>query len=54
MCLYEGAKTSIKVDIDLSDESVVKLGMDQGSVPSLFLLVVAVDVITGLARGCVK
>ena len=38
MSLYEGAKTRIRVDSELSEEFEVKLGMHQGSVLSPFFL----------------
>ena len=44
--LYEGAKTSVRIDSDSSVESQVKVGMHQRSVPSPFLFAVAVDVVT--------
>ena len=50
MSLYEGAKTSVRVDSELSEEFEVKVGMDQGSVLSLFLFAVVVDVVIELAR----
>ena len=36
----------------MSEEFEVKVEMDQGSVLSLFLFVVVVDVVTEFARGC--
>ena len=50
MSLYEGAKTRVRVDTELSEELEVKVGMHQGSVLSPFLLVLVVDVITEFAR----
>ena len=50
MSLYEGAKTRVRVDSELSKEFVVKVGMHQGSVPSPFLYAVVVDVVTVFAR----
>ena len=49
MSLYEGAKTRVRVDSELSEEFEVKVGMHQGSVLSPFSTVV-VDVITEVAR----
>ena len=46
MSLYEGAKTSVRVDSKLSEEFEVKVGMYQGSVLSLFLFALVVDVVT--------
>ena len=50
MSMYEGAKTRVRVDYELSEEFEVKVGMHQGSVLSPFLAVVVVDVVTDLAR----
>ena len=50
MSLYEGAKTRVRVDSELSEEFEVKVGMHQGSVLSPFLLAVVVDVVTEFAR----
>ena len=49
MSLYEGAKTKVRVDAELSEELEVKVGMQQGSVLSHFIAVV-VDVVTEFAR----
>ena len=49
MSLYEGAKTRVRVDSELSDEFEVKVGMHQGSVLSPFLFAVVVDVVTEFA-----
>ena len=38
MSLYEGAKTKVWVDSELSEEFEVKLGMHHGSVLSPFFL----------------
>ena len=46
MSLYEGAKTRVKVDSELSDESEDKLGKHQASVLSPFRFLVVMDVIT--------
>ena len=50
MCQYEGAKTRVRVDSELSEEFEVKVGIHQGSMLSHFLLAVVVDVVTELAR----
>ena len=50
MSLYEGAKTRVRVDSELSEEFEGKVGMHQGSVLSPFLLAVIVDVVAELAR----
>ena len=50
MSLYEGAKTRVRVDSELSEEFEVKIGMDQGSVLSPFLFAAVVDVVTEFAR----
>ena len=38
LSLYEGAKTRVRVDSELSEEFEVELGMHQGSVLSYFFL----------------
>ena len=48
--MYEGAKTSVRVDSELSEEFEAKEGIHQGSVLSPFLFAVVVDVVTDLAR----
>ena len=48
--VYEGAKTRVRVDCELSEEFEVNVGMYQGSVLSPFLFAVVVDVVTELAR----
>ena len=50
MSLYEGAKTRVRVDSELSERLEVKVGMHQGSVLSPFLLAVVVNVVIELAR----
>ena len=52
MSLYEGAKTRVTVDSELSEEFEVKVGMCQGSVLSPYLFAVVVDVVTKFARKC--
>ena len=49
MSLYEGAKTRVRVDSELSEELEVNVGMHQGSVRSPFLFAVVVDVETEFA-----
>ena len=53
MGLYEGVKTRIRVDSELSVEFEVNVGMHQGSVLSPFFALVA-DIVTEFARGCAK
>ena len=50
MSLYEGAKTRVRVDSELLEESEVKVGMHQRSVLSPFLFALVVDVVTEFAR----
>ena len=50
MSMYEGAKTRIREDSELSEEFEVKVGMHQGSVLSTFIFAVVVDFVTELAR----
>ena len=50
MSLYDGVKTRVRVDSELSEESEVKVGMHQGSVLSPFLFAVVVDVVTEWPR----
>ena len=54
MSLYEGVKTWVRVDSELSEEFMVKVGIHHGSVLSPFLFAVVVDVVTEFARGCAK
>ena len=54
MNLYEGAKTRVRLDSELSEVFEVKVGMHQGSVLSPFLLAFVVDVVTELAIGYTK
>ena len=49
MCLFEGTETSVRVDLEWSEEFDVEVGMLQGSVLSLSIAVE--DVVTELARG---
>ena len=50
MSLYEGGKTRVRVDSELSEEFEVKVGMHKGSLLSPFLFVMVVDVVTEFAR----
>ena len=50
MSLYEGAKTRVRVDSELSEKFEVKVGMHHGSVLSPFLFAVVKDVVTEFAR----
>ena len=50
LSLYEGAKTRVRMDTELSEEFEVKEGKHQGSVLSPFLLALVVDVVTVFAR----
>ena len=50
MSPYEGVKTRVRVDSELSEEFEVEVGTHQGSVLSDFLFVVAIDVVIDLAR----
>ena len=51
MSLYEGAKTRVRVDSELSEEFEVKVRMHRGSVLSPFLFAVVVDVVTELSSN---
>ena len=46
LSLYEGAKTRVRVDSELSEEFEVTVEMHQGSVLSPFLFAVMVGVVT--------
>ena len=48
--VYEGAKTRVRVDCELSEEFEVNVGIYQGSVLSPFLFAVVVDVVTEFVR----
>ena len=52
MSLYEGAKTRVRVDSELSEEFEVHVGMHQGSVLLPFLFALVVDVVTEFASEC--
>ena len=43
--LYEGAKTRVRVDSELSEELQAKVGMHQGSMLSPFLFALVVDIV---------
>ena len=51
---YDGAKTRVIVDLELSEEFDSKVGMYQGSVLSPFVFADVVDVVIEFARGCSK
>ena len=44
MSLYDGAKTRVRVDSEVSEQFAVEVGMHQGSVLSHLIFVVLVDV----------
>ena len=50
MCLYEGAKTSVRVGMELSEPFCIKVGVHQESVLSPLLFAIVVNVITENAR----
>ena len=50
MSLYEGAKTRVRVDSELSEEFEVNVGMHQVSVLSPFLSAMVTDVVIEFAR----
>ena len=50
MSLYEGEKTTVGVDFELSEKFELKVWMHQISVFTLFLLTVVVDVVTEVSR----
>ena len=53
MSLYEGARTRVRMDCELSEEFEVNVEMHHGSVSSRFVFAVVLDFVTVLARGCV-
>ena len=53
MSLYEGTKTRVRVDSELSEQFEVKVGMHHGSVLLPFLFAMVVDV-TEFTRGYIK
>ena len=50
MRLYEGAKTSVRVESELSESFDVKVGVHQGSVLSPFLFITVMDVLSESVR----
>ena len=48
--MYEGAKTGVRVGLELSEEFEVKVGVRQGSVLSLMVFAIVVDVVTENVR----
>ena len=50
MSLYEGAKSRVGVDSELSEEFEIKVGMRQESMLSSFLFVVVADAVTEFFR----
>ena len=50
MCLYEGATTSVRVGMELSEPFCVKVRVHQGSVLSPLLFAIVVDVVAENAR----
>ena len=51
MSLYEGAKTRVRVGLELSEEFEVKVGVHQGSTLSPLLFAIVVDMITESVRN---
>ena len=51
MSLYEGAKTRVRVGLDLSEDFKVKVAVHQGSALSPLLFAIVVDVITESVRN---
>ena len=51
MSLYEGAKTRVRVGLELSKMFEVKVGVHQGFVLSLLVFVTMVDVVTENVRN---
>ena len=49
--LYEGAKTRVRVGLELSEEFEVKVGVHQGSVLSPLVFAIMVDVVTESVRN---
>ena len=54
MSLYDGARTRVSVDSELSEEFEVKVGIHQGCVQSRFLSAVVVAVVAEFARWFAK
>ena len=51
MSLYEGAKTRVRVGLELFEEFEVKVGVHQGSALSPLLFAIVVDVLTESVRN---
>ena len=51
--LYDGVKTSVKVEFAYSEESKVKVGVHQASVLTPLFFAIVVEIITGNARRSV-
>ena len=51
MSLYEGAKTRVRVGLELSEDFEVKVGVHQGSALSVLLFAIVVDMITESVRN---
>ena len=51
MSLYEGAKTRVRVGLELSEEFEVKVGVHQRSVLSPLVFAIVVDVVTESVRN---
>ena len=54
MSLYEGGKTRLMVDCELSDEFEVKVGIHKGSLFSYCFFAFMVDVVREFANGGAK
>ena len=46
MSLYDGAKTKVRIGSELCEDFLVQVGVHQGSLLSLLLFAIAVDVIS--------
>ena len=51
MSLYEGAKTMVRVGLELCEEFEVKVGVHKGSMLSQLLFAIVVDLITESVRN---
>ena len=51
MSLYEGAKTRVRVGLELSEEFEVKVGVHQGSMLSPLVFAILVNVVTKNVRN---
>ena len=49
--LYEGAKTTVRVGLELSEEFEVKVGVHQGSTLSLLVFAMVVNVVMEIVRN---